>query len=146
MATIAKLFIALVLCCQGAIAKEECSPPTEYRPALCKITLPRINTIKVEKNAARSPADNQATNCAGFNLSAVMIRRYFSKALKIKTTAAIDHTLDWLPCYASGTLLFANGKTAQWHIEQAQTARLTFSDTEELLLYCPRCRFKPFKW
>lgn len=49
MATIAKPFIALVLCCQGAIAKEVCSPPTEYRPALRKITLPRINTIKVKK-------------------------------------------------------------------------------------------------
>lgn len=146
MATITKLFITLVFFCQAAVAKEVCSPPTEYRPALCKITLPRIKAIHIEKNAAQSPADKQATNCTDFNLSEAMIRRYFSKALKIKTTAAIDHTLDWLPCYASGTLQFANGKTALWHIEQAQTARLTFSDTEELLLYCPRCRFMPFKW
>ncbi len=128
-------------------AQDKCTKPSEFQPALCQIKLPRITEITIDENAARSAAEDTQTNCTRFKLTNSTVRRYFNKAWQIKNESEAHHKLTWLPCYASGTMRFADGKTAHWGIRESQNGSLVFDGCKsEIVLYCPTCKFKPFLW
>lgn len=141
------LFATLSLLECACFAQGACTTATEYQPVLCRIKLPRIADIEIEENGARSTlADDQNLDCSRFKLDAISVRRYFTKALQVKNEEDAHHTLDWLPCYASGTMRFTDGRKARWGINQSQTGSLVLDGKSEMFLYCPDCKFKPFLW
>lgn len=140
LATIATLF----LFCSTSEAKAICTPATEYQPELCRVRLPRIISVHIEENGSTSKADNEKSNCSAFKLGVRDVRRYFSRARQVKNPEDARHTLDWLPCYASGTLRLADNRKIDWTIYQSQTATLAGDNGKEMLFYCPDCRFAPF--
>lgn len=143
----ALILALLALSAVDCRAQTVCSKASEFQPELCPIKLPRITSVAITENGARSsPTAEPNLDCTRFKLKSTQVRQYFSRARQLKDPKDSHHTLDWLPCYASGTLRLADGKTATWVIEQSQTARLTLSDAPEISLYCPRCKFTPFMW
>lgn len=139
--------VLLVLSALNCHAQAVCSKASEFQPELCPIKLPRITAVEITENGARSsPGAEPNLDCSRFQLKPKQVRQYFSRARQLKDPKDSHHTLDWLPCYASGTLRLADGKTASWVIEQSQTARLTVAGAAEISLYCPRCKFTPFLW
>ena len=140
------IFFAFLALTGACFSKEICTTATEYRPILCRMQFPKISAIEIEENAARSEAADRTTDCSRFKIAAVGVRRYFSKAMRLKNPEDAHHTLDWLPCHASGTLRFADGKTARWDINQGQTGSVVTEGQNELFLYCPDCKFRPFSW
>jgi hypothetical protein len=140
------LSATLSLACSATFAGENCTPATEDRPSLCNARLPRVLNITFLKNGAKSEADVQHSDCSKFLLSKNLVRKYFARTLKLQTPEDLHHTLEWLPCFSSGTVQFYDGSVANWRINQAQTGSLTFADKQEVTLYCPSCMFKPFKW
>ncbi len=144
---LAMLFGTLALMPRTGFAQKACTQPTEFQPALCQFVLPRITTMEVIENGARSsPTAEPTLDCAKFTLSTRQVARYFSKARQIKDESDSHHTLDWFPCYASGTLRLADGRQAEWVIEQGQTGTLTIAGEKKRFLYCSLCKFKPFLW
>lgn len=126
-------------------ATDGCTEATEYQPRLCPIQLPRVATVRIAENGATAPAsDAPAANCSKFRLTANGVRRYLSRAMEANESDA-HHTLDWSPCYASGTLTFADGRSAHWSISQAGTGSLARDDGTRVFLYCPTCKRKPFR-
>ena len=129
------------------LAQGACTKRSEFQPVLCRIKLPRIVAIEIEDNgASTSPTAEPEIDCSRFKLTAAGVRRYFGKAWRILDKSDMHHKLDWLPCYASGTLRFADGKTARWYIEQSATARLVPEGEEEINFFCPSCKYAPFLW
>lgn len=127
-------------------ADEECIEATEYQPALCQVKLPKTTSVTIQENAATSPAsDDRKIDCSSFKLTAKDVRRYFENALKTSPEDA-HHTLDWSPCYASGTLVFSDGRKAHWSINQFRTGSLSITGESRMFLYCPDCKYKPFEW
>jgi len=143
-----RILLPLLLCVAttAAHADSACSSGHEFEPPLCPTDLPAIRKITITKNAAKSPADSDpSTRCTSFRLRETQIRRYFEHA---RSTNANDahHTLDWSPCYAAGEILFRDGRTGRWSIDQFRSGTLTIGNGEPLVLYCPDCKFKPFIW
>jgi hypothetical protein len=136
---------ALILCCVNvSYPNPTCTTATEYQPELCRVKLPKITSVHIEENGLVSKADNNNTNCSTFKLTASHVRRYFFKALEIKNKENSLHTLDWLPCYASGTMHFSDNREVRWKIHQNQTGTLVFDTNQEIFFYCPDCKFSPF--
>jgi len=122
-----------------------CTKGSEYEPALCPLRLEKISTIKIDENGATAvAAQDPSIDCSSFRLGTRKIRKFFSKA-KVANESDAHHTLDWSPCYASGTLNFTNGKKAHWSINQLRTGSLAMDSDNRLFLYCPTCNFKPFQ-
>lgn len=129
-----------------APAAGACSKGSEFEPPLCPLALPAIDKLNIAENAAKSAAaKDPAASCADFRVTERQVKRFLALA---KTTNANDahHTLDWSPCYAAGSLQFKDGRSATWRVDQYRSGTLIVGDTPELVLYCPRCRFKPFVW
>lgn len=125
-------------------ATRECSPASEFEPVLCALSLPQITRLDIRENAARSPLADAATECDDFRPSESQLRMYFSAA---RQTDADDvhHTLDWSPCHASGVVHFSDGRSGQWTVSQSRIGSLAIDGGAAITLYCPRCRFTPFK-
>lgn len=138
------LFVMTVNPCFG---KDKCTKPTEFMPSLCPIKFPRIKTIRIEENGARSPKSNDTIlDCSVFKFTEKKVRRYISLAMTTSEQEAME-VLDWSPCYASGTLTFVNGKTANWYINQGKGGMIygwEDINKDSISLYCPKCKFKPF--
>ena len=139
--TLLALSLAPLLC----LANDGCTTATEFQPMLCPAKLPRISAIVIKENAMTSPAAEPETDCSSFKLTEKAARRFFGRAQETDESDA-HHTLDWSPCYASGVLTFRDGKTARWSIGEFRTGTLWLEDERKIVLYCPRCRFKPFLW
>lgn len=143
------IFSALVLACLAGncLAQAGCSKASEFQPVLCPFKLPRITGLTITENGARSSQGAEpGLDCSRFKLGSDQVRRYFSRARQIREPGDSHHTLDWLPCYASGSMQLANGKTATWVIEQSQTGRVMVQGEPDLHLYCRPCKFAPFLW
>ena len=140
------LCIFLPLLVSDCFAHGVCTTATEYQPVLCRVKLPKISAIVIEENGARSSVDDQKFDCSRFKLTIKHVRQYLTKAWQVKNSDDANHMLDWLPCYASGTLLFVDGSKAKWSITQSQTGSLNSEGMNGLILYCPDCKFKPFLW
>jgi len=123
-----------------------CTPGSEFEPPLCPLVLPKITKVTILTNAAKSPAETDSSiSCTGFHINEAQVRRYFAKA---KTTTAHDahYTLDWSPCYATGELVFSDGRKGRWSIDQFRSGSLAIDGADEVVLYCPKCQFRPFRW
>jgi len=138
-------WLVLLLAVQGAWATGGCTAGSEFEPPLCPLELPPIQKVKVVRNAVKSEAEtNPAVRCGAFRLTPALVRRYLSQA-KTTTANAAHHTLDWSPCYATGRLTFADGRSAEWSIDNLRSGSLTIEGAEPVTLYCPACGFKPFQ-
>lgn len=138
------LLATLAVASSPLLANEGYTTGSEYEPALCPVSWPKIIAVHIEENGAKATAaTDPGLDCSGFKLDEKKVRRYLSRA-KAANESDAHHTLDWSPCYASGTLTFAGGKRANWSINQMQTGSLTIEGGNKTFLYCPRCRFKPF--
>jgi len=131
----------------GAVqANGGCTLGTEFEPPLCPINLPAIRKIVIAQNAAKSPAEQDASvSCAGFHLTESKVRAYLRRT-RTTTAQSAHHTLDWSPCYASGDVIFKDGRKGRWSIDQFRSGTLAIEGAEPEVLFCPRCRFKPFVW
>lgn len=124
-----------------------CSESSEFLPALCPVKLPRIVKISITENGIKAKQDGaDTTDCKNFKLNASQVRRYFGKAMQVKDELDARAKLDWSPCSATGSMVFADGRTANWQIGQTQVGTLMWDGGETVQLYCPGCRFRPFRW
>lgn len=128
----------------ASCAGSHCSPGSEFEPALCALDLPPISRITIRHNAVRSPQAKEAADCDNFVVSDAQLRMYFSAALEVDSND-VHHTLDWSPCHASGDVHFSDGRSGQWTISQSRVGSLVIDGARAITLYCPRCRFIPFK-
>lgn len=112
-------------------------------PRLYALELPLIAKLTIEENAAKAPAEGGEADCSGFVLNAEDVRVFLERAGAV-SEHDYRHTLDWSPCYAAGTVQFADGLTGTWGIQQLRAGSLSLSDGRTLYLYCPRCRSGPF--
>lgn len=107
--------------------------------------LPAIKSVEIKENAARSPAARASDEqCGNFVLTKADVRGYLRAAREV-TQDAYLHMLDWSPCYASGNVLFADGVTGVWGIQQLRAGSLTLKDGRIIYLYCPNCRARAFE-
>ena len=83
--------------------------------------------------------------CDGFFVKEEDVRRYLAKAKSTNENDA-HHTLDWSPCYASGKVVFSNGQSGEWTVDQSRQGSLVMDDGKKTILYCPGCKFRPFQW
>ena len=141
--------ISIALLCAlttSSVAKERCTKGSEYEPSLCVLSLPRISQLTIVENAAKSPAEKDSSvSCDNFSIKEKQVRRYFAKAKATNVNDA-HHTLDWSPCYASGKIVFRDGRSGLWSIDQYRVGSLVIDDGNAIVLYCPSCKFKPFQW
>ncbi|MDM0041521.1 hypothetical protein QTH89_05085 [Variovorax sp. J22G21] len=140
---------ASMLLCVAASATHAnagCTAGSEFEPPLCPLELPAIRRIAITENAAKSAAEKDpAIRCDGFRLREAHVRRYLARA-KTTTARAAHFTLDWSPCYAAGDVTFSDGRSGRWRIDQFRSGTLTLGDGEPVVLFCARCRFRPFAW
>ena len=128
-------FVLIVAAAQPfALARTQCTKGSEFEPPLCRLTMPRILRITVDENAAKSPLEkDESVDCSGFVLTQRQVRRYFSHAKRVPAGAG-HSTLDWSACYAAGTLLLENGRSARWAISQTRVGSLTIEGLPERTL------------
>jgi hypothetical protein len=127
------------------VAKVACTKGTEFEPALCPIALPSITRLKVQKNGQKSTSpQGEASSCSDFKISKEGVRKFLKKAKQVSERDARE-TLDWSPCYAGGTIVFANGTKANWSVGQLRSGTIDFVGRGRVFLYCPDCGFSPFK-
>lgn len=138
------LMAALATLCACA-PQDECTSGSEFEPPLCPLKLPAISTLSIAENAAKAPAETDATvSCERFRVDEKSVRQYLSAAKRTDPSAA-HHTLDWSPCYASGEVTFADGRKGRWTVSQLRSGSLAIGDADALTLYCPTCEFEPFQ-
>lgn len=139
------VLVLLTLVVRVAFAGDKCSPPAEFQPALCPLRLPAISSIRIEENGAKSPAEEEtALDCSSFRLTPRAVRRYLTRARTANEDDA-HHTLDWSPCYASGTVAFVDGRSGRWSVTQSGIGSLVIEGGASWFLYCPSCRHSPFR-
>ncbi len=136
---------ALLVVAPPSYAEGGCIKATEFEPRLCPADLPALRSVRVVQQGQPSAGAEQAdSDCRRFRLDTRTVRRYFARAMRVPAEEG-EHTLDRGPCWASGTVSFADGTRAIWRIEQVGTATLVFNgSSERVTLFCKRCRFRPF--
>lgn len=117
----------------------------DIAPLMKETGLPKIASVRIAENGAVAPAAADISlNCSAFQLRKKDVVEYLRKAKEV-SQADYLHTLDWSPCFASGTVTFANGLTGTWGIQQLRAGSLKFTDGRTLYLYCPTCRSRVFR-
>lgn len=101
--------------------------------------LAAVRQVVIDENAARAHSAAEGVDCSKFVLTERLVVRYFSRARRIREHD-FNHLISWLPCYAGGSVSFADGRRARWSIREDGGAWLHFEGGAELHLYCPRCR------
>ncbi len=142
------LFMALLalFATSLATAGSNCTSGTEFEPPLCPLHLPKIAKVTILTNAAKSPAETDSSvSCSNFVINHSQVRRFLARA-KTTTPREAHYTLDWSPCYATGEVFFKDGRKGRWSVDQFRAGSLKIDESDELTLYCPTCRFKPFLW
>lgn len=77
-----------------------------------------VVSVVITENATLSVAgQGAADDCSGFLVTPKLIKQYFGRA---RTVGLRDysHTLNWSPCVANGTLVLADGRKANWGVQQ----------------------------
>ncbi|MGH8435996.1 MAG: hypothetical protein ACRERX_16300 [Pseudomonas sp.] len=139
---IAGLLLAGMAACTPA---GRCTKGSELVPSMCPLKLPAITGVTIRENAAIAPAEtNPAVSCTSFRVREEDVRRYFARA-RLTNANDAHHTLDWSPCYASGEVTFADGRTGGWTVSQLRTGSLVIGTDQPMVLYCPDCDFSPFQ-
>ena len=137
------LTLLTVACCAwagGALS----TMGTDTEVSLSPLILPSIRAINIKENGATSPAaENVDPQCKRFRLTQSNVIDYLRTA-QVTTEHDYLHTLDWSPCFASGTVYFQGGVTGVWGIQQHRAGSLKLSDGRDLYLYCPKCKSRQF--
>lgn len=121
-----------------------CTQAAEDEPVLCPLRLPAPRAIVVEKTAQQAWQEKvQPVSCRSFVVTAATVGQYLRRARRTDAQS-VHFTLAESPCYASGRVRFADGRVAQWRIDQFAIGKLRFGDGKSVVLYCPACRGKPF--
>lgn len=127
-----------------ATAQASCQPGSEFEPALCPLRLPHIGELRIAENGAKSALEkDESVSCKRFRISPRQARRFLQRAKAVDPVGA-HSTLDWSPCYASGSVRFVDGRRAQWTVTSTRVGSLIFEGQPEQQLYCPRCTERPF--
>ena len=130
----------------SVVARDRCTKGSEFEPPLCPLAMSPIARLVIEENGAKSSLASEAsTDCSSFVLTEKLVRRYLSRAKRVPAGGA-HSTLDWSPCYASGKVLFKDGRSAQWRVSQLRVGSLSVDGQAEQTLYCSTCKDKPFGW
>lgn len=138
------LWLVLLSAVLGCSAHERCTKATEFMPALCPLHLPEIVDVRIEQNGVKADAaKDDPADCTRFKVDGQVVRHFFESARKVDANDA-HHTLDWSPCYASGTLTFADGRKAHWDINELRTGDFDLGTGARQFVYCQTCRAKPF--
>lgn len=148
VAAAVRAFIVLVAVATSACATGggQCSKATELQPALCPTDLPSIDKITIIENAVRArTATPDDVDCSDFVVTTSQVTRFFSAAKAVDEGDARE-TLDWSPCYARGEVTFRDGTKGSWSVDQFRGGALVVGGARKLSLYCPDCRYRPFKW
>jgi len=114
-------------------------------PTLYPTELPDVLEVKVliaseDINAAEdgNPALIGSPDCSLFQVTPALMKSYFSKTSKI-SDADFMHRISWASCRASGTVMFSDGKEAEWRVMQSSGGILVFPDGERMYLFCEKC-------
>lgn len=123
-----------------------CTKSDGVNPSLCKIVLPNVKKVIIKKNGAGKTPDGNIQNydiCEKFILTQASVKRYFRQAELFNET---DFHLykNVTPCYASGSLVFSDGRKAIWDIDAHQNGTLKIENKKEIYLLCDNCNFKPW--
>lgn len=140
--------IFLVLLVTTAYASEEDSYEggsydNYWVPRPYKVT--QVKSLAIDENGARSDDGTYEPHldCKKFILRESDVAEYFKKA-KIVSHGDFMHQLNWAPCYARGTVKFANGDKGTWNIQRYRIGSLKLSDGRKVYFNCPKCRAKAF--
>lgn len=109
-------------------------------------TPPIIKSVMVEKNAAWTThisSDEPNEACTDFLLTKADVRQFF-KVAREATEREYEHDLDMSRCYASGSAVLQDGRTAHWKIDRMRRGALWFSDGTILYFYCGKCHSKKY--
>ena len=129
----------------GVMLSSNAAQADGVEPDMRDPKLPPIKSISIRENAARSPAaSGSEEQCGGFVLTIGEVKDYLLAAREV-TQDDYLHMLDWSPCYASGDVLFENGMTGVWGIQQLRAGSLSLSSGRKIYLYCPHCRSRSFE-
>lgn len=141
---LAALLMLVVTCDLVATESSQTVVAGEQQVEVAPLRLPGISRLVIVENGATAPAVQEAQpQCAKFRLGARDVREYLRVAQVVSQHDYL-HALDWSPCFASGTVLFGNGLTGVWGIQQFRAGSLKLSDGRELFLFCPQCRSRAF--
>lgn len=114
-------------------------------PAMRDPKLPAIESVTIRETAAHPPFAGESNDqCGQFVLTKDEVARYLRTAREVTRTDYL-HMLDWSPCYASGDVVFADGVTGVWGIQQLRAGSLKLSNGRAIYLYCPQCRARGFE-
>jgi hypothetical protein len=135
------IFFASTIC----FSKTACTKSKEYEPSLCKVKIPKIATVLIEQNGAgQTPIDAGAERkCENFVLTPSKVKRYFRETMLFNETD-FHYYKNVTPCFASGTLVFTDGRKAKWDIDAHQNGTLKIESNKEIYLLCDKCNFKPW--
>ena len=129
-------------CARADIAVSAMNADTEV--SLSPSVLPRIRSVNIKENGATSPAAGKLDpQCKRFRLTRSNVIDYLRTA-QVVTEQDYLHTLDWSPCFASGTVYFEGGVYGVWGIQQYRAGSLKLSDGREIYLFCPKCKSRLF--
>lgn len=77
--------------------------------------------------------------CKRFQPSTRQIRRFLAHAVEVESRVYTHER--YSPCYATGTVDFANGTKAQWQIHSGCTGILKTQTGKTIILYGKTCRW-----
>lgn len=97
-----------------------------------------VRTVVIEANAAKSAAgQGSPDDCSRFVVTEAQVKQYFARARSV-SQRAYSHDLDWSPCVASGSLTLADGRQAQWGVQQYGLGWL-YIDHRRTYFHCGKC-------
>ncbi len=91
-----------------------------------------VKSIAIEA-IGLSRLDEMAEPCRKFRPTVAQVKRYFSRAYPVD---AIYYSKKfWSPCWAEGTIEFADGNRGRWRLNSGGVAYLQWSHSGEVILY-----------
>ncbi|AKJ28374.1 hypothetical protein [Caldimonas brevitalea] len=137
------LLLAAMTLSMGVGAGQEKRVENDPNPPVYPMTT--VTAVDIKRNGAWTDdvsSHETPETCSRFTLTWVDVRTYFEKAKQINLRR-YSHDLTQSRCYAEGTLKFANGDRARWHIDSVQRGSLVLSDGRTFYFYCAACTDDP---
>ena len=99
----------------------------------------KVRAVTITEPAQAPMADEGDTrDCQRFVLSAALVKQYFARAEQVSAHAYM-HGNDWSPCHVKGTLILADGRRADWGVQQLGSGYLVVQ-SRRYYFYCEDCR------
>lgn len=99
----------------------------------------KVRTVTITEPVQAPMADEGvAQGCQRFVLSAALVKQYFSKAQQVSARAYM-HDNDWSSCHVKGSLVLADGRRADWGVQQLGSGYLVVQN-RRYYFYCEDCR------